>query len=331
MNNNLLFIKKISKYLFPYKKEIFFIIILSIFTAGLNLLPLQIMATFVDLLSNNIEKTASRFLIKLIGKEPLNYIFAFAIIYISSSLIMQLYGYIVSTLGFKICEDIRSDAFKWIMNMPKLDSNPMKEGDLVSRVISDSDIVSDAIVIPLRGLVVSVLELVWALLLLYTWSPLLSIVAFSIVPLLYVLGKWSYLHTKKLARSKQSSLGQLTDVVSESLRLKRTIKGNEREKSRFSFFQEYNKNATRSSIHIAKFFAKYWPLIRFINTLGVTLTIGIAYKLLQLKMLTPEDLMVAYLYCLRVYDPILDFTRYNMMISSADAALGRILELNTVN
>ncbi|MDD2431031.1 MAG: ABC transporter ATP-binding protein [Firmicutes bacterium] len=324
MSNSLEFLRKIRHYLYPYRGRIFLIILFSALTAGLNLLPLQVMATFVDVLRTSPAKSTSQIWMRYLGENPVYYIVAFAVIYVGSGLIMQLYGFLVSILGLRICEDIRKDAFSWIIGSS---NNSIKEGDIVARIINDIDIVSDAIVMPLRGIVVSILELIWALILLYTWSPLLSIVAFCIVPVLYLLGKWSYLRIKVLARAKQNSLGNLTDAVSDALRKKTSVKTHYNQKNSLNLFQAYNQNATKSASDVTKFFTRYWPIIRAISAFGVTLTVGVAFRLLQIGKLAPEDIMVAYLYCQRVYDPILDFTRYNMMISSADAALGRVLEL----
>jgi ABC-type multidrug transport system fused ATPase/permease subunit len=46
--------------------------------------------------------------------------------------------------------------------------------------------------------------------------------------------------------------------------------------------------------------------------------------------MAPEDIMITFMYCQRVYGPIMDFTRYNTLISTADAALGRVLELEPI-
>ena len=326
MNRTTAFFLKIKPFLSPYKGIIALVFLLSIVIAGLNLLPLQIMATFIDILSGSKTKPTSLFWIRLIGYNPRHYILTFALVYILSSFIKQFYNYLVSIVGLKICEDLRTKAFTWILKTPKTTSL-LREGDIVSRVIADTDMVSDAVVIPLRGLVVSVLELIWALVLLYTWSPLLSFVAFLIVPFLYLLGRWSYSKTRSLSLRKQSSIGSLTDVVSDYLRTRGYAKVYNQEQNRTSYFQQFNQNATRSSLSLTKFYMRYWPFVRIITTLGVTLTLGVAHQLFLLGKMSPEDIMVAYLYCLRVYDPILDFTRYNMMISSADAALGRVLEL----
>lgn len=330
MNHSMAFYRKINHYLLPYKGRLILIFLLSVITSGLNLLPLQIMATFIDILTRTPKKNLSILWIRLIGNKPLSYIFIFAIVYLSSSFIMQLYAYLVSTLGYRICEDLRTDAFYWSLKAPKTDLDSLKEGDIVARVITDTDQVSEAIVIPLRGLVVSFLELIWALILLYTWSPILSLVTFIIVPILYYLGKWGYLRSKRLAHTKQMSIGNLTDIVSVNLRFRSPAKLYPKAIDRVEHFKNLNRQATWAGVKLSSFYLSYWPLVKLVNALGLTLTIYVAYYLFLKLQLAPEDIMVAYLYSLRVYEPILDFTRFNMMISSADAALGRVLELQSV-
>ncbi len=330
MNHSMAFYRKIKYYLLPYKGRLTLIFLLSVITSGLNLLPLQIMATLIDILTSTPKKNLSFLWIKLIGNQPLSYIFTFAIVYLSSSFIMQLYAYLVSTLGYQICEDLRTDAFYWSLKAPKTDLGSFKEGDIVARIITDTEQVSEAIVIPLRGLIVSFLELIWALILLYTWSPILSLVAFIMVPILYYLGKLGYLRSKKLAQAKQISIGNLTDIVSVNMRFRSPAKLYPKAMDRVEHFKNHNHNATRAGIKLSSFYLSYWPLVRLVNSLGLTLTIYVAYYLFLKMQLASEDIMVAYLYSLRVYEPILDFTRFNIMISSADAALGRVLELQSV-
>lgn len=330
MKNSWAFLKRIWPYLSPYKLRVTLVVLFSFFTSGLNLLPIQVMATFVDVVSSSPTKKTSTFWVRYLGTNPINYILAFALIYIASGVILQLFSLLVSTLGLRICEDMRKDAFSWAVASP---ANTHKTGDVVARIISDTEIASDAVVLPLRGIVVSTLELAWALTLLYTWSPLLSIVAFSIVPILYVLSKWSYIQIKELAKMRQSSLGGLADAVNEAIAGGKTPRNyfakRRTDQSTLLFFQKSNEEATRSAAGITSFFVKFWPLVRTIIALGLAFTVGIAFKLLQLGTLGPEDIMVAYLYCQRVYDPILEFSRYNVMISSADAALSRVLELRS--
>ncbi len=327
MINNLSFYKKISHYLSPYKGKITIICFFSIITAGLNLLPIQVIGTFVDIIDRTPQKNTSFFWIKIIGNNPISYIATYALIYIVASLFSQWYNYQVNALGYKVCQNLRSDAFKWALNNSKNGSVNLKDGDIVARIVGDTDSVRHAIIAPLNGLLVNILELVWALLLLYTWSPLISLVTFSIVPVLYLLNRWSYTNIKRLSRERQNSLGYLTDVVSDVLRNK---KANYSYSSEISRFEGYNQKATQTHLFLTRFFSQYWPAVRAINATGVALSIWASYILYLGGKMAPEDIMITFMYCQRVYGPIMDFTRYNTLISTADAALGRVLELEPI-
>lgn len=80
MKNSWAFLKRIWPYLSPYKLRVALVVLFSFFTSGLNLLPIQVMATFVDVVSSSPTKKTSTFWVRYLGTNPINYILAFALI-----------------------------------------------------------------------------------------------------------------------------------------------------------------------------------------------------------------------------------------------------------
>ena len=88
-----------------------------------------------------------------------------------------------------------------------------------------------------------------------------------------------------------------------------------------------NEAVTASARRLGRLFAVYWPLVRLVNAAGLAASMLMALTLLRGGRLSPGDIMITFLYCQRIYAPVIELSRYGTMIAQAGASLARVFAL----
>lgn len=319
-------------FLWPYIKRklslVLLILMLSLLTSLLDLLPIQIIGTLVDKITNN-NITGYRIIwVYLSGNNPVAMIILFAVMYLLSNFFSIVYGYMVSRFNYKLIFEVRSDAFKWVLYKFNTFKGNMKEGDIISRLTSDIEAITRAIAAPLNGLLTNILRLFWVLIIFIIWNPLLAISAISVTPFLYLATKWITKVNKEIAKKQREAHGALTNFINDILNNIPIIKGFQTEEIESLNFKPYNETIAFYTEKSLKAYNRYyWPLIHLFNIIGKSITLYLAYKMVVTGSISAGDILVTYIYVERIYNPIIQLSRYGNEIFQADAAVSRVFEL----
>ena len=177
-------IRGLLPYLKTKRPTILLVFFLSVIDAGLSLLPIQIIAAVVDLLSTG----NSTFSFLLGTSLTLHFVF-FGVVYAAKHIISIVYGYTNTMLSSGIIESLRDDAMTWALASYKPYKEERREGDIVSRISGDVEAVVRAVAGPLNGLLPMVLKMIGSVVMMFVWSPVLGAISLALVLPLYAASK----------------------------------------------------------------------------------------------------------------------------------------------
>ena len=177
--------------------------------------------------------------------------------------------YYVKTAGYLVVQDIRNDLFSHSMLLSMRFFSKLSSGTLISRVISDASILQrSAAQILVDALRESFAVVGLACLAFYNdWK--LSCVAFLVLPLIIVPGRYIGPKIKQYTRKGQGEMGKLTAVLQESFSGVKIIKSFGSEKQEVEKFRKKNQKFYHFIRKVLKYDAATAPLIDIISSIGI--------------------------------------------------------------
>ena len=226
---DLMLFKKVMRFSRPYK----FIYYLLIFSA----------------ISLSIFSTISPYLLKLVIDDyivPKNYdgfrfiIFLMFLILVFEVIFQFIFIYYANWFGQKIIKDIRVVLFKKILNfkMSYFDNTPV--GRLVTRSVSDIEVIASIFSQGLFMIVADFLKMGFVVIIMLVLNWQLSLIVFSILPIIIYATKIFQKSMKRAFEDVRSQVANLNSFVQERINGIKIVKLFGRESIDYKIFNEIN-------------------------------------------------------------------------------------------
>lgn len=318
-------IKKLLRYSKPY---------LGIILAALFCALVQITATLLA------PVIIGRTVDYIIGVNDVNFEIIFKNSMILLGLIAAAVGgqYLSSVLinraSFKIIRDLRIDAFNKLNTVPLSFIDKNSRGDLMARVGSDIDQISDGLIQGFQQLFSGVVTIAGTLVFMLIYNPLIAIVVVLLTPLslfvAYFIAKGCH-NTFALQAAKR---GEMSGLITEMFQNQRVVKLFGYESRAEKRFAVINADLKKHGQNAAFFSAMVNPCTRFINNVVyVAVCMLGAYLVVSGKtMLASSALTVGGLSCVLSYSgqyakPFNEITGVITELQTASAAAKRVFDL----
>ena len=127
-------------------------------------------------------------------------------------------------MTFRIIRDIRSKAIRQIQLLPVgyLDSH--SNGDIVSRVITDTDQLSDGLLLGFTQLFSGVVTIIATLIFMFSVNWQISILVVVLTPLSFFVARFIANHSYQMFNKQTQTRGQLTGLIEEMVGGARVVK-----------------------------------------------------------------------------------------------------------
>lgn len=183
--------------------------------------------------------------------------------------VSQFFGsYLTETVGQRITADLRADLATKVLELPQAYVDRHPSTVLVSRVLSDVNLVKGGLVDGLSSLVKDGLTLVALVLVAFYQDWLLALIAFILFP----LGVWPVLSSSKKvrrhSRKGQNSLAQLGAYLQEALVGSRVVKIFGMQAYELRRFQQENSSVLSSALRTTRAKLLNQPLMELIGAVG---------------------------------------------------------------
>lgn len=170
-------------------------------------------------------------------------------------------------IAFGVVQKLRRDAFDRIQILPLayLDKKPV--GDLVSRVVSDAEQVSDGLLMGFSQLFSGVLTILGTLIFMLTVNPLMTAWVVLVTPLSLFAASFVAKRTHSMFAEQSALRAEQTALVDEMIGGHKTVAAFSHEDEAIADFEDVNARLGRVSLKATFYSSLTNPITRFVNNI----------------------------------------------------------------
>ena len=308
--------KRLLKYVKPYKGYVILAILLNIVVAGLG--PLRPYLTKVavdDAIANSDFDQLLIIVLILVGSLLFQAIIQYALTYYT-----QL-------MGQKIIYDLRVKVFSHIqkLSLKYFDKTPI--GKIVTRVTNDVEALNELFSSGIVMVFSDIFIILWIFGFMFAMSWNLSLITLSVLPVLFYA---TFLFRKKVRvayRQERKYLSNLNSYMQEHITGMSVVQTFNKEKDEFKKFIGINSEYRNALIRSVFYYATFYPVVEILSSISVALIIWYGGGSVIQGAMTIGILFAFIQYTEMFFRPIRDLSeKYNIM-QTAMAASERIFDV----
>ncbi len=249
-----------------------------------------------------------------------------AILYTISGFLDFLHGYIMAGVSIDITYRFRQDISTKINKLPLQYFDKVSQGEVLSRVTNDVDTVSQTLNQSLSQIITSVTSVVGIMIMMFTISWTMTLIALVTVPLSLVAISLVVRTSQKYFKQQQEYLGHVNGHVEEMFGGHIVIKAFNAEEESINTFNKLNATLY-SSAWISQFLSHLiMPTMRIISNLGyVAVSILGGYLAIQGR-ITVGDIQAFIQYVRQFNQPLMQIANISNVLQQTAAAAERVFE-----
>ncbi|MFT8872684.1 MAG: ABC transporter ATP-binding protein [Sporolactobacillus sp.] len=248
-------------------------------------------------------------------------------LYVLSSLFTYVMSYLMSSVSQKMVYKMRRQVSEKFTRLPVgyFDIHPY--GDVLSRVVNDSQNISNTLQQSLTTAITSVVTLVGVIVMMLTISPLLTLVMLVTLPLSFVGIKLITSRSQRHFKQQQARIGALNGHVEEMFTGHPVIKAFGKEKAAEQTFNHINGELYQSAWRAQFLSGIMMPMMMFIGNIGYVLISVVGGVLVVRRTITIGDVQAFIQYARQFSQPLTQVANISNIIQSTVASAERIFEI----
>ena len=246
--------------------------------------------------------------------------------YLVSAVFSFIQGWIMTGVTQKLCFRFRKEISEKIDRMPMKYFESRTVGEVLSRITNDVDTLGQSLNQSVTILITSVTTIIGVLIMMLTISPLMTLIAFVILPISALLISLVIKHSQKYFFTQQEYLGKINGQVEEVFSGQNVIKVFNREEVVKKTFEEDNDVLYQSAWKSQFFSGMMQPIMVFVGNLGYV-AVAISGSMLAIKGTIEVGDIQAFIQYVRSFtQPITQVAQVSNMLQSMAAATERVFE-----
>ena len=239
------------------------------------------------------------------------------------------YGAVAATayLGQAVVRDLRNDVFDNILRQPLSFFHGNPTGGLISRVSADVDRIQTAASETLAEFLKqsAILVFLTATILIIDWK--LSLASLVLAPVVFYPAVWFGRRLRKLSRSNQQELAEMSNIVYEAFSGNRIVKAFLMERSESGRFRAVTRRLFQINLRQKMTHALSSPLMETLGILVVAAFVLYARAEISDQRMTGGLVVVFIVALVKLYDALRRMSGLNNSFQQAFGASSRIFEL----
>ncbi|MFR7510940.1 MAG: ABC transporter ATP-binding protein [Muribaculaceae bacterium] len=253
----------------------------------------------------------------------LEQIIVFAVVSALATWVMNLFN---NRMTFRIVQDIRSKSIKHIQKLPLSYLDSHSTGDIVSRIIADTDILSDGLLLGFTQLFSAVITIIATLVFMFSKNFWITIMVIVLTPLSFFVAKFISSRSYTMFQKQSKTRGQQTAFIEEMIGNQKVVKAFGYEEKASSRFDIINNKLQKYSQQAVFYSSLTNPCTRFVNNIiyaGVAL---VGAFIIPKGLLTVGGLSVMLAYANQYMKPFNDISSVITEMQNALACASGIFE-----
>lgn len=251
-------LKKVFSYIGKYK----YFLILSMFfaavTVGLTLYAPILVGKAIDC---------------IIGKGNVDFVnmksilIKVAVIVVSTALIQWLMNVCNNKITYNVSRDLRKKAFEKIEILPFSYIDTHSKGDIVSRVITDVDQLSDGLLMGFTQFFTGVITIIGTLAFMLSVNVFITIVVVVVTPLSFFIARFIAKKTFNMFSLQSKTRGEQTSFIDEMISNQKVAEAYSMNEENKAIFDKINDDLAKYSLKATFFSSITNPATRFVNSI----------------------------------------------------------------
>jgi ATP-binding cassette subfamily B protein len=238
-----------------------------------------------------------------------------------------LRSYMAHVAGWGVVADVRQHIYEHLQRLSLRFYEDRQVGQLMSRMVNDSDLIERLIAHAVPDMVVNVLTLIGVSAVLISMNGQLMLLSMIPIPLIVLAMRGYSRYVRPAFRKRQKELGKLNATLNDNLSGIREIKAFTQEDAAATRIGEHIVRYRDSLLNALRLMAMFHPFVEFISSLGTIVIIYFGGRLALGQVLPIEDLVAFFLYLDMFYQPVRALSGVWDNVQEAIAGAERVAEL----
>jgi ATP-binding cassette subfamily B multidrug efflux pump len=248
-------------------------------------------------------------------------------LYVVSALFQYLQQYIMASVAQKTVYTLRKQVDEKLTRLPLKYFDGRTHGEIMSRAVNDMDNISTTLQQSLTQFITSLVTVVGVIVMMFTISPLLSLVVLVTLPLSLFATVGVAKRSQRYFAGQQRALGQLNGHVEEMYTGHRIVKAFGQEQTSITTFNDLNEKLYEQGWRAQFMSGIIMPLMMFIGNLGYVFVAVVGGIMVTNNAIAIGDVQAFIQYARQFTMPIAQLANIANVIQSTIASAERIFEL----
>ena len=314
-NNSMEILWKVLRFIGRYR----FLLILSIVLASASvILQLYVPILFGDAID------------EIVGEGQVNfdsmwyYLSRILVMVIVSGTATWIMNIINNRMTYNTVRDIRAKAIRHIQELPLSYLDQHSTGDIISRVIADTDILSDGLLLGFTQLFSGIVTIIGTLIFMLSKNVWITLLVIVLTPLSFFVAKFISGRSFQMFRKQSDARGRQTALIEEMIGNQKLVQAFGYEEKSSARFSQVNKELKEYSQKAVFFSSLTNPSTRFVNNVIYAAVALVGAFLIPGGYLTVGGLSVLLAYANQYMKPFNDISSVITELQNALACASRI-------
>ncbi len=308
--------KRLLKFLYPYKLQLVFAVLSLLIFAFCELLGPYLIKIAID---------------REIADKDLKGLSLLSLLYLAMTVIQFIVNYVnqylTQWLGQNVMYDIRTKIFSHVQKLPLSFFDKTPVGRLVTRMTNDVETLNEMLSSGVVSIFGDLAVLVGIIIIMLNLNWKLALVTFAIVPFIFYASFLFRVRVRESFRKIRIRIALINSFIQENISGMSVVQLFSREKKNYGNFDILNKNHLDAHLETIRYFAVFFPTIEILSSIALALILWYGGLRIYDNALTIGILVAFIQYAQRFFQPIRDLSdKYNIM-QAAMASSERIFQL----
>jgi len=253
------------------------------------------------------------------------------LLYVISSVLSLVQGFIMTRISANITYKMRQEISHKVNRLPLSYFDRVTQGEVLSRVTNDVDVISNTLNQSLSEIITSVTRIIGVLIMMFSISLSMTLIGLIMVPLVMIVVRLIVSKSQVYFRLQQEYLGHIEGHVEEMYGGHLILKAYNGEQGSIEHFETLNKTLFTSAWRSQFLSNMIMPITRFFGNLGyVAVAILGGYLTIQNR-LSIGDIQAFIQYLRSFQQPLIQVANIANVLQQTAAAAERVFEFLNEN
>ena len=184
-----------------------------------------------------------------------------------TALAQWIMSVINNRITYRVVRDLRVQAFRHLQKLDIAYIDSHEHGDIVSRIITDIDQLSDGLLMGFTQFFTGVVTILGTLIFMFSVNVKIALIVVLLTPLSLFVASFIAKRTYSMFKKQSETRGEITSHINEMVGNQKLVKAFGREEASEEKFDEINERLTKYSLKASFFSSMVNPSTRLINAI----------------------------------------------------------------